>query len=154
MAKKDPSGGLYIQKALEAFVSPEKYEALRITQEEKLRLERWTTVGTPGFRARCQAEQAYAVAEGEVLGEFGDKLRCGEIVAFGIPEPVSAGAQYQKISAVLWEILCVISWEKSTVKGGGQVFHLVKFFDSAELVSRTGTSGARHNCYKWLLKLA
>lgn len=60
----------------------------------------------------------------------------------------------KKISAVLWEILRVISWEKSTVKGGGQVFHLVKFFDSAELVSRTGTSGARHNCYKWLLKLA
>lgn len=66
--------------------------------------------------------------DGKRVDGFYDRLQTGELVAFGLPEPMPPSGGYVEIDPNRWAVLRIPNWAESTASGGGAVFHLCLFF--------------------------
>jgi hypothetical protein len=67
------------------------------------------------------------------VSSFYDRLRAGDLVAFGVPEPMPPSGGYVEIHPSRWAVLRIPDWRESTASGGGAAYHLCLFYRRADV---------------------
>lgn len=158
--ERDPPGGLEAHQASLEFTDPSKIEAwekaattVGADPRYEYRLEelRPSAKNLDAFGRRvkrrrndCTADklEAYLNAKRLALGakkaarrDFGDKLRSGEIIAFGSLDS-KCPTERSRLDADLWDKLRARTrqaWDASRFSGDGHTFHNVRFHRHADL---------------------